>query len=271
MALGLPATGLLMLVAGMAGFIDAIAGGGGLLTVPALALAGLDPVGAVATNKLSGTFGTASATFAFARAGHLDFKPIWPLGMACAGGAIAGAALLTLLPRAILQAAMPIVLIVVAGYFALSPRFGDIDGAPRLSRLGFSLGIAPLVAFYDGIFGPGAGSLYMIGFVGLLGYGAVRATAHTKFANFASNLASLLTLAASGHIVWQLGLLMGAAQYCGARLGAHATLRAGARLIRPLLILICCALAVRIALTPGNPIADLLRDLWRAAGVDGSR
>ncbi len=100
----------------------------------------------------------------------------------------------------------------------------------------------------------------------LLGYGAIRATAHTKFANFASNLASLLTFAVSGHISVAARPLMGAGQFFGARLGTHAILRGGACLIRPLLNVIRCTLAIRVALTTGNPLAAVLLPIWLCIG-----
>jgi uncharacterized membrane protein YfcA len=117
-----------------------------------------------------------------------------------------------------------------------------------MPRLAFLCFVLPVIACYDGVFGPGAGSFYMLAFITLLGYGVRRATAYTKLANFASNLAGLATLAFSGHIYWTVGLAMGFAQLVGATLGAHATMRVGARLVRPMVILVCIALAVRLAL-----------------------
>src|SRR5947209_4777365 len=114
---------VLVLAALVAGFVDAIAGGGGLITVPALALAGLDPVAAVATNKVQSSFGSGSALIAFARAGYLD-RSAWPIPLACVVGGIGGAALLAHIPRDSVQIALPFVLISVALYFAVSPKIG---------------------------------------------------------------------------------------------------------------------------------------------------
>ena len=241
------AIALLALAAGVAGFIDAIAGGGGLITVPALALAGLDPLSVLATNKLQSTFGSGSATLAFARAGFLAWRNALPIGLAAAAGSLVGTHLVTILPMSLAQVLLPVMLVAVGLYFALSPRMGDADAHQRLSRPVFLATAIPAVGLYDGVFGPGAGSIYTLAFVTLLGFGIVRATAHTKVANFASNLASLATFALGGHILWQAGLAMGVAQFLGARLGAHATLRRGARLVRPLVVLVCLTLALRIA------------------------
>src|SRR5437588_9130954 len=122
---------LLVFAALGAGLLDAIAGGGGLFTVPALALAGLDPVAAIATNKVQSSFGSGSALVAFARAGYLD-KTAWPIPLACVAGGIGGAALLVHVPRGVVEIALPFVLISVALYFALSPKVSDADATPRM-------------------------------------------------------------------------------------------------------------------------------------------
>ena len=241
-------------VAFVAGLIDAIAGGGGLLTVPALALAGFDPLAALATNKLQSSFGSGSAALAFARAGHLDLRATWPIAVFSAAGAFVGAVTLTHIPRDFATIALPFVLVAVAIYFAVSPRIADADVHHRMPRRLFLLTVVPLVGFYDGVFGPGTGSFFMIGFVGLLGLGLVRAAGRTKLANFASNLAGLATLALSGHIAWTVGLAMGVGQFVGARIGAGLTMRHGARIVKPLVVTICTVLAVKLALAPTHPI-----------------
>ena len=257
MSLALDLLLLLALVAFVAGFVDAIAGGGGLLTVPALALAGLDPVAAVATNKVNGTLGVAAASLAFARKGHYAGASVAPLALAAAAGSILGALALTHVPRELVAAALPFVLVAVALYFALSPALGERDRAARVPTAAVTFALAPAIGFYDGVFGPGAGSFYMIGFVALLGYGAVKATAHTKLANFASNAASLAAYAALGQVVWSVGLAMGLAQTAGSILGARAAMKNGARLIRPLLVLVCLAMAARLGLREGGALRGL--------------
>jgi uncharacterized membrane protein YfcA len=252
----------LMAAAFVAGFIDAIAGGGGLITVPALALGGLDPLAVLATNKLNGTFGSFAATWSFFRAGLLDLRRIWPVAVYAGAGALIGALALPLVPRAAIAAALPVALISIALYFALSPRMSDADAHRRMSPLAFNLTLLPAVGFYDAIFGPGTGSFFMMGFVGLAGYGVIRATAQTKLANFASNVVALFFYTLGGHIVWSVGLAMGVAQFAGSRLGARAAIRSGATLVRPLLISMCLALAIKLAVTPGQPLAEWLKHFW---------
>lgn len=245
---------LLAAVAMLAGCVDAIAGGGGLLTIPALLLAGFDPVTAVATNKVQGSFGAASATVAFARAHLIDWRDAVPMAAVASIGAIGGALTVGTLPTDLLAGLMPLVLVAVALYFAFAAKLGDADAARRITPAVFTATVALGVGFYDGLFGPGAGSFYMLGFVALLGFGVTRATAHTKFLNLASNVSSLMLFAAIGAVVWPVGLVMGVSAFLGAQVGSRLALRSGARIIRPLIVLVSCAAAARLMADPGNPL-----------------
>ncbi len=245
---------LLAAVALIAGCVDAIAGGGGLLTVPALLLAGLDPVSAIATNKAQGAAGALSSALAFARAGFVSWRAAAPIALSAAVGSIGGALSVTLVSRRALEALTPALLIAIAVYFLLAPRLADDDARPRLSVAAFALSAAPAIGFYDGVFGPGAGSFYMLGFVTLLGMGVLRATAQTKIANAASNLGALGLYAATGAVLWPLGIVMAACAFVGAQIGARLAMRVGARLIRPLLIVVSCAMALRLLADPANPL-----------------
>ncbi len=238
---------LLLAVAGfVAGFIDSIAGGGGLITVPALLLAGLSPVEALGTNKLQSVFGSGSATYAYGAAGLVDVKRQLPSAALAFLGSIAGAVLATILPGDWLRAVLPAMLVVIALYFAFKPDMSDVDRAQRISPFLCGVTIVPLIGFYDGLFGPGTGSFFMLAFVALAGYGVLKATAHTKLLNFASNVGSLLFFSAAGVVGWKVGLVMGAAQFLGARLGARLAMKNGARLIKPLLVATCVVLAIRL-------------------------
>jgi uncharacterized membrane protein YfcA len=244
---------LLIAAAFAAGFIDSIAGGGGLVTVPALLLAGLTPVEALGTNKLQGLFGAGSATLAYAAKGQVDLRSQATMaGLALLGGA-AGAALASFLPGDALRIVLPLLLIAIALYFALKPSLGDTDRARRLSPLLFGATVVPAIGFYDGLLGPGTGSFFMLSFVTLAGYGLLKATAHTKLLNFASNVGGFVVFAAVGAVAWKIGLAMGVAQFLGARLGAMLAVRVGARIIKPLLVLTCIALAVRLLMDPSHP------------------
>ena len=179
---------LLLIAAGfVAGFIDAVAGGGGLITVPVLLIAGANPVTALATNKIQGLFGSATAAISYARGGHVDLRTQWKSAVIAFFASIGGALLVSLLPVELIRYALPILLVGIAIFFATKKGLDDVDRARRLSPAIFAATVVPLCAAYDGLLGPGAGSFYMLAFVGLAGYGILKATAHTKLLNFASN------------------------------------------------------------------------------------
>ncbi|MFN3281204.1 MAG: TSUP family transporter [Tabrizicola sp.] len=237
---------LLILAAFCAGFIDSIAGGGGLISVPALLLAGASPVEALATNKLQGTFGAATATVAYARAGHVRPQgQLWMAAVSAVAGA-GGALVAHMIPAEVLRVVMPVVLIGVAAFFALKPGLSDDARAERMRPAVFAVTAVPLIAAYDGLFGPGTGSFFMLGFVLLAGYGVLKATAHTKMLNFASNIGSLLVFIPGGSMCWAVGRAMAAAQVAGASLGARLAMRVGAQLIRPLLVVTSTGMALRL-------------------------
>lgn len=230
----------------LAGFVDAIAGGGGLITVPALMLAGASPVQALSTNKIQGSFGAASAAWTYARAGHVDVRrQLGPAALAFCASAI-GAMLVSYLPTEVLKLGLPVLLVGIASFFALKPGLTDADRVARVTPAIFAATVVPLVGFYDGLLGPGAGAFYMLGFVMLAGYGVLKATAHTKFLNFASNIGSLMVFALQGAPWWAIGIAMGLAQAAGARLGSRLAMHIGARIIKPLLVITSSALALRL-------------------------
>lgn len=238
---------LILIAAGLfAGFIDSIAGGGGLITVPALMLAGIPPAQALATNKVQGVFGAATAAISYARRGLVDPRKQWKAALMAAAGGIIGAALVSYLPTKALQFGLPVLLIAIALFFALKPGLNDLDRVQRITPALFSISIVPLIGFYDGLLGPGAGAFYMVAFVTLAGYGVLKATAHTKLLNLFSNLGGLLTFALVGEPLWLLGIMMGLAQIAGAALGARLAAKIGAKLIKPLLVITSTALAIRL-------------------------
>lgn len=237
---------LLMAAAFVAGFVDSIAGGGGLITVPVLILSGADPVTALATNKLQGLFGAGSAAISYARSGHVSLQRQIAPALIAFAAAIAGALLTTRLPTDLIRLGLPVLLIGIALFFALKPGLSDTDRARRITPAVFALTLVPLIGFYDGLIGPGAGAFYMLGFVTLAGFGVLKATAHTKLLNFASNLGGMLAFALVATPWWTTGLAMGAAQIAGATVGSRLAMRIGARVIKPVLVITATALALRL-------------------------
>jgi hypothetical protein len=238
-----------MAVALLAGMIDAIAGGGGLLALPALLWAGLPPLQALATNKLQGSFGTMTSSYRFVRNGEIDLGRLRVPILLTFVGSVSGTLAVQRLGSELLEQIVPVLLVAFALYFLFSPRVGDEDAQHRISHGLFGLLIGFSVGFYDGFFGPGTGSFFAVAFVMLLGYNLRRATAGTKVLNFTSNIASLLFFAMAGQVVWQVGLPMGLAQMAGAWIGSHLVIRHGTRLIRPLLVLVSLAISLRLLLS----------------------
>ena len=238
----------LMLIAAAfaAGFVDSIAGGGGLITLPALLLAGATPLQALSTNKVQGVFGAATAALSYAASGHVNLRRQIGAAALAFGAGLSGALLVSVIPTDGLRIALPVVLIGIAAFFALKKGLDDTDRLERIPPATFTAFVVPFIGFYDGLIGPGAGAFYMMGFVTLAGYGVLRATAHTKLLNFASNLGGLVAFAVIGAPWWATGLAMGLAQVAGARIGSRVAMRVGARVIKPLLVVTSTALALRL-------------------------
>ena len=239
---------LLTLAATAAGFIDAIAGGGGLITLPALLMAGMPPAHAIATNKLQGTFGVAAASMAYWRAGNIDPRLLKTAIAATALGAGVGAVAVSRIDPAFLQPFMPWALLAAAVYFAASPYLRDHATRTALPPLAFALAAAAPVGLYDGFFGPGAGSLYTLCFILMGGAGLMAATARAKVLNFTSNIVSLAVFLAAGQVDFAAGIPMALGQAAGAWAGSHTALRHGGRIIRPLLVITTTAAAIKLLL-----------------------
>ncbi len=227
-------------------FVDAISGGGGLLTIPLLLSVGLGPAQALATNKLQGVFGTGSSTYTFARSGQIDFRLMTPAVMAAIAGAALGTIAVQLVSPDILRKGIPVILIAIALYFLKSRRIGDAEQAPAVNTRVYAPVMSGGVSFYDGFLGLGTGSFLVAGLAGVFGYGLRRATAHAKLLNFASNVGSLAFFILGGKVIWVAGFAMAAGQVIGARLGAIAVLRKGAKLVRPLVVVTAIGMALRL-------------------------
>lgn len=253
MEFSLEVIAFLMAIAFVAGIIDAMAGGGGLLTIPALLAVGVPPVAAIATNKLQSAMGTTGAVVAFARKGHIDFRRYALPAFGAFVGSAGGAWLLQRLDPSFLSGVIPVLLIAMAAYFLLAPRMSEDDRHHRIGPLALA-GVIALIGAYDGFFGPGTGSFMTTALVALGGLGVVRATAQTKYFNLASNLAALVVMIAGGHVLWVAGLAMAVASILGSQVGAHAAMRFGGRAVRPVLVVICLALTVKLLSDPANPL-----------------
>ena len=232
-------------IAVLTGFIDAIAGGGGLIMMPALLFAGASPLQALATNKLQSVFGTCVAMINYMRAGLVDWRANKLIIILVFAGAVAGVVLVQSIRSETLEVVIPVLLIAAALYVLVSPRMTDEDAHQRLSAHGYAP-VGGAIGFYDGFFGPGTGTFFTTSLVALRGYGLTKATALTKLFNFTSNVASVLLFAFGGHMLWLLGLSMAAGAMLGGWIGSHTAIRFGARLIRPLLVVISLGMTARL-------------------------
>jgi uncharacterized membrane protein YfcA len=234
---------LLVLASFVAGTVDAIAGGGGLITLPALLAAGLPPALALGTNKGQSVFGSGAALLRYARAGLVDgrvARVTFPAGLV---GSLGGAALVLLVPPAALRPVVLGLLVVVAVVLALRPASPSAPRASAHRSLAVAAAIALVIGAYDGFFGPGTGTF---------GAGMREASADAKVVNFASNLAAVALFASRGLVAWQVALPMAVGQFAGGLAGAHLAVRGSDRLVRWVVVAVVIALVVKLG-------ADLAR------------
>ena len=229
----------------LTGFIDSIAGGGGLIMMPALLFAGVPPINALATNKLQSMFGTATACVNYARKGLIDWRSNWLSIVLIFLAAATGVIVVQSVDAKALALAIPLLLLAVAFYVLVSPRMSDEDAHERIGAKTYSP-IGAAIGFYDGFFGPGTGSFFTTSLVALRGLGLTRATALTKLFNLTSNVAAVLLFAIGGKMFWLLGLSMAAGAMLGGWIGSHTAMRFGAKVIRPLLVILSLGLTARL-------------------------
>jgi uncharacterized membrane protein YfcA len=239
----------LLLATGLAaGFVDSIAGGGGLITLPVLLTCGLAPQVALGTNKLQASFGSGSATWHYAAAGTVALGDCARGALCSLIGSALGSLAVQQLDPAFLRRAIPVLLAAAAFCLLFKPQLGAADLHPRMQRAVFDVAFGLTIGFYDGFFGPGTGTFWAMAYVLALGFNLARATGHTKVMNFASNLGSLMFFLAGGRVLFGVGLIMGIGQLIGARLGSRMVIAKGARFVRPVFLLVVLALTIKLLL-----------------------
>ena len=236
-----------LFLAGLAaGFVDSIAGGGGMITLPVLLSLGMDPQQALGTNKLQASFGSGGATWHYARAGTVDLRECGRGFVLTFMGAAAGALAVQQVDPLFLKRAIPALLLAVGIYLFVKPGLGDKDLHPRMKRTGFEFLFGLGLGFYDGFFGPGTGTFWAMAYVLGLGFNLTRATSHTKVMNFASNISSLFFFLLGGKVLFVAGLVMGAGQLVGARLGSGMVISRGTKFIRPVFLTVVFAITIQL-------------------------
>ena len=238
--------GLLFATGIFAGFVDSIAGGGGLITLPVLLSFGGDPRHVLGANKLQATCGSASAAWHYSQAKTVPWRDCVRGFLITIIGAATGTWAVLRLDPSFLKRAIPILLIVVAVGILLRPELGQADAPPRVRRHWFDLIFGLGLGFYDGFFGPGVGTFWTMAFVMALGFNLTKATGYTKVMNLASNLTSLAFFVASGEIYYAAGISMGVGQLLGARIGSRLVIKKGTKFIRPVFIVIVLAVTARL-------------------------
>ncbi|TDC04419.1 sulfite exporter TauE/SafE family protein [Nonomuraea longispora] len=240
---------MLLCAAAGAGWVDAVVGGGGLLQLPAIMVTGMPTVEAMATNKFSSVFGTASAAVAYARSAKVDRQVALPGATLAVLSAGLGAWAAASISAEVLRPAVMVVLLAVAAFVTLRPAMGAVP-EPHLRTRGRVIAAVATagagIAFYDGILGPGTGTFLIIAFTAILGLDFVSASASAKIINIGTNLGALLVFGAQGHVQWALGLGMAVCNVAGAQLGARMALRRGAAFVRVVLLGVVAAMVVRL-------------------------
>jgi uncharacterized membrane protein YfcA len=238
----------LMTAGFFAGLVVAMAGGGGLISLPALVAAGIPPHTALATNKVQSAIGTTMSAWRYAHAGHIERRIALTGFIAAFAGSMSGAFVVMQVSGESLESLIPAMIIVVGVITFVRKNFGAHDTFTEASA-GTLVGAAAFafaLGFYDGFFGPGTGSFLAFGFILFFQFGFVRATGNAKVTNLASNYAAIVAFVIGGHVAWTAALAMGAMNITGAWIGAGLAMRGGVRIIKPVFGVVLVALLVKI-------------------------
>lgn len=219
-----------------AGFVDSIAGGGGLISLPVLLSVGLPPQLALGTNKLQGAFGTLSSSYNYIRSGKVDLNES-AAGVVCTFvGAVIGAWLIQTLDPGLIKHIIPVLLMAVFVYTVFSKDLGFKQRDALMPQHWFYLVFGLALGFYDGFFGPGTGSFWTAALMVMLGYDMTRAAGATRIMNFTSNVVALGVFIIGRNVLYSAGICMALGQILGARIGSNLAIEKGARFIRPIFL-----------------------------------
>jgi len=248
--MGIETIVFLVFAAGFAGFVDAVAGGGGLIQLPALLIGIAEkPIPTIlGTNKVISIFGTTTAAANYFRTVKLDLKLTSYMAVPAFIGSALGARLASSFPTSVFRPLIIFLLISVAIYTWRKPELGFSEKLKFTQRQRhqtvFILG--SIIGFYDGIFGPGTGTFLIFLLVGLVGYGFLKASATAKFINIATNLGAIISFQLTGHILWKLGLALAIANVIGAIIGSRLAIRGGSPLVRKVFLVVTIILIAKV-------------------------
>ena len=237
---------ILFVVAFFASLIDSIAGGGGLLTTPSMLLVGMSPLNVLATNKFQSCFGTVTSTYNYYKNGFLvEKRKTFYTALSFLGSGI-GTLLVSRISNETLESVIPILLISAAIFFITNKGPSGVKKNEKLLII-FNL-VVFAIGFYDGFFGPGTGSFFVLAFIIIKGANIMESTAITKLLNLSSNFAAFIIFAIQGYVIWYLGLVMAVAQIAGAYTGSRFAIKNGEKVVRPVLVVVSILLSLRILL-----------------------
>ena len=235
-----------------AGLIDAIAGGGGLIQLPALmiGLANTETVIILGTNKVPSIFGTSASALMYRRNIKTDSKLLLTMVVPAFLGSMGGASLASRIPSEVLKPIVVFLLIAVLIYTWKRPQLGQIESLRQSEplRLKIAAFAAVVIGFYDGLIGPGAGSFLVLTLVAVLGFAFLSASAIAKVVNVATNLGAIIIFEANGEIIWKIGLTLAIANVAGGLIGAHLALKGGSNLVRKVFMGVTLALIIKVAI-----------------------
>ena len=246
LGIGLPTVLFLIAGAAVAGFIDSICGGGGLISVPVLLMAGFSPAQAISANKLQGTLGALASTHYYFGKKVIDFQILKKMALGAVVGGVIGTLAVNLVGNKFMEVILPFMLVSMALYFAFSPKVGDHQGSATMTLSVLGGSVIPAIGFYDGFFGPGAGTFYLTSLISLAGMSVTQAMAYSRVLNLVSNAASLFLFIALGKMAWIAGIAMSIGEVIGVYLGSHLVHKNGTRLVRPLVVVACIGMATKV-------------------------
>jgi len=242
---------MLFAVAVFAGFIDTLAGGGGLITIPALILSGMPPLLALGTNKFQACVGSGTAAIMMFRKKKVTFEEVKYLMLMAFIGSVIGTICLQFIDIEVLNFVIPMVLLLIGIYFIFMPKASSVKSEPKMSQRTYRYTAVPFIGLYDGMFGPGTGSFLSLSAIALRGMELVRATALAKPMNFATNIASVFIFLLYGQIIFTVGIIMMAGQAIGAYTASHFLLKINPLYLRIIVIVMCFLMLLKYSFQMG--------------------
>ena len=242
---------MLFAVAVFAGFIDTLAGGGGLITIPALILTGMPPLLALGTNKFQAFIGSGTASVMMLVKKKITFTEVKYLMLMAFIGSAVGTICVQFIDVELLNFVIPLVLLLIGIYFIFMPKASEIESKPKMTEQTYKYTAVPFIGFYDGMFGPGTGSFLSVSAIALRGIELIKATAMAKTMNFATNLGSVGIFLIYGQVIFSVGILMMIGQALGAYIASHFLLTINPLHLRIIVILMCFIMLIKYSFQMG--------------------